>query len=127
MRLLLDTNIFLWCILDDIKLSKKVRDMILDADENYVSSASIWEVAIKKSIGKLDNDDDIENLADAISKSGFLELPITAKHAAAVHGLAYFHRDPFDRLLIAQAISEPLIFLTADKQLQEYSHLVKVV
>jgi PIN domain nuclease of toxin-antitoxin system len=127
MRVLLDTNVFLWCILDDAKLSKKARTMIVDADERYVSSASIWEVAIKKSLGKLDSDNSIENLAEAIEVSGFLELAITAKHAATVYELKHFHRDPFDRILIAQAIFEPLIFLTADKQLQKYSHLVKVV
>lgn len=127
MRLLLDTNIFLWSILDDVRLSKRTRTIIVNADERYVSSASIWEIAIKKSLGKLDGDNNIENLAEAIGASGFMELPISAKHAATVHGLAKIHRDPFDRLLIAQAICEPLIFLTSDKNLQEYSHLVKVV
>ena len=127
MRLLLDTNIFLWCVLDDARLSKKTREIILNADESYVSSASIWEIAIKKSIGKLDAGNDIGELADTIQASGFIELSITAKHAAAVQRLEQIHRDPFDRLLIAQAICEPLIFLTADKELQKYSDLVKVV
>lgn len=127
MRLLLDTNIFLWSILDDAKLSKNARTIIVNADERYVSSASIWEIAIKKSLGKLDSDNDIENLSEVIGASGFMELPISAKHAATVNGLANIHRDPFDRLLIAQAICEPLIFLTSDKRLQEYSHLVKVI
>lgn len=127
MRLLLDTNVFLWCILGDAKLTKKTKDMIVNADERYVSSASIWEIAIKKSLGKLDTQCDIGEVADAIQFSGFLELPITAKHASAVCALPHLHRDPFDRLLIAQAIGEPLNFLTADKQLQQYSHLVKLI
>ena len=127
MRILLDTNIFLWCILDDAKLSKKAKALIEDADERYVSSASIWEIAIKKSLGKLDSNNDIGNLTDAIEESGFLELPITAKHAATVYSLEQIHRDPFDRLLIAQAICEPLIFVTADTQLKKYSDLVKVI
>ncbi len=127
MRILLDTNVFIWCVLDDAKLKQKTKALIRDADERYVSSASIWEIAIKKSLGKLDSNDEIGNLTDAITESGFLELPITVKHAAAVYGLEQFHRDPFDRLLIAQAICEPLIFVTADAQLEKYSHLVKVI
>ncbi|MBA3602874.1 MAG: type II toxin-antitoxin system VapC family toxin [Parachlamydiaceae bacterium] len=127
MRLLLDTHIFLWCILDDAKLSKKAKAMIIDADERYVSSASIWEIVIKKSLGKLDYGNEIGELAKTIVDSGFLELSITAKHAEAVLRLAPIHRDPFDRLLIAQAMCEPLIFLTADKTLQDYSHLIEVV
>lgn len=127
MRLLLDTNVFLWSVLDDAKLTKKARAIILSAEERYVSSASVWEIAIKKSLGKLDSDNDISELVDAIDASGFLELAITAKHAATVYGLTHIHRDPFDRLLIAQAICEPLIFLTADALLQKYSPLVKVI
>lgn len=127
MRILLDTNIFLWCILDDAKLTKKTKDLIIEADERYISSASIWEIAIKKSLGKLDSNNEIENLTNAIEESGFLELPITAKHAAAVYHLKHIHRDPFDRLLIAQAICEPLIFITADVQLKKYSDLIKVI
>lgn len=127
MRLLIDTNIFLWCVLDDPKLTKKSREIILNADERYVSSASVWEIAIKKSLGKLDADDDISDLANSIKASGFLELAITAKHAAMVYELSPFHRDPFDRLLIAQTICEPLIFLTADAQLEKYSPLVKII
>lgn len=127
MRILLDTNIFLWCILDSPKLTKKARSLITSADERYVSSASIWEIAIKRSIGKLDSDGDLENLAESIEASGFLELPITAKHAASVFSLQQLHKDPFDRMLIAQAISEPLILVTADSMLAGYSHLVKIV
>ncbi|MBS0655288.1 MAG: type II toxin-antitoxin system VapC family toxin [Verrucomicrobia bacterium] len=127
MRILLDTNIFLWCIIDDAKLTKKAKDLIVEADERYVSSASIWEIAIKKSIGKLDSNNDIGSLADVIEESGFIELPVTAKHAATIFHLEHIHRDPFDRLLIAQAICEPLIFVTADMQLEKYSELVKVI
>lgn len=127
MRILLDTNIFLWCILDDSKLTKKARALITHADAIYVSSASIWEIAIKKSLGKLDTASDLEELSEAIEASGFLELPITSQHAAGVCSLKQVHRDPFDRILIAQAICEPLIFVTADKLLEPYSPLVKVI
>lgn len=125
MRLLLDTHIFLWCIKGDTKLPKSVRSKILHASEVYVSSASIWESTIKIALKKLDGN--INEIVDSIIESGFIELPITALHAAAVSVLPDIHRDPFDRILIAQAISEPLTFLTADAQLKNYSELVEVI
>jgi PIN domain nuclease of toxin-antitoxin system len=124
-RLLLDTHIFLWSIKDDRRLSKITRLKILHASDVYISSASIWEVAIKIKLKKLDAD--IDQIVDAIPESGFVELPITARHAATVCRLSDIHRDPFDRILIAQAISEPLTFLTADAELKNYSDLVEVV
>jgi PIN domain nuclease of toxin-antitoxin system len=125
MRLLLDTHVFLWCSTDARKLSKKTKEMIQDAIEVYVSSASIWEISIKVKTGKLDAN--VEELVSAIFSSGFSELPITAQHAAAVNQLADIHRDPFDRILLAQAIVEPLTFLTADETLKDYSPLVMIV
>lgn len=125
MRLLLDTHVFLWCVKDDKRLTKAARANLAGATEIYVSSASIWEAAIKAKLGKLDVD--VEALVSSIAESGFLELPVTAKHAAAVARLPDLHSDPFDRLLIAQAISEPLRFLTADDALSRYSDLVEVV
>lgn len=127
MRVLLDTHIFLWSIKDDRRLSKEARSKILNATEVYVSSASIWEACIKIKLNKLDLDVDISCIVAAIAQSGFCELPITATHAAAILGLADIHRDPFDRILIAQAISEPLTLLTMDSQLKEYSDLVCLV
>jgi PIN domain nuclease of toxin-antitoxin system len=91
----------------------------------YVSSASIWESTIKIKLKKLDAD--VNQIVEAIAESGFLELPITVYHAAAVSTLPDIHRDPFDRILIAQTISEPLTFLTADSQLRHYSKLVEVI
>jgi PIN domain nuclease of toxin-antitoxin system len=125
MRLLLDTHIFLWCVKNDRRLSKIVRSKILQATEVYISSASIWEATMKIKLKKLDAD--IEKLVEAIDESGFLELPITARHAIAVNHLPDIHRDPFDRILIAQAISEPLTFLTADTLLRNYSDLIEVI
>ena len=125
MRLLLDTHVFLWSIKDDRRLSKSVRNKILQATDVYVSSASIWEAVIKVKLKKLDID--IDEMVSAISASGFLELPITSHHAAAVLSLPDLHRDPFDRILIAQAISEPLGFLTADASLKDYSALVELI
>jgi len=125
MRLLLDTHVFLWCAKNDRRLSKNSRSKILNASEVYVSSASIWEATIKIQLKKLDVE--IEQLVEAIADSGFLELPITAQHAAAVARLPDVHRDPFDRILIAQTISEPLTFLTADALLKNYSDLVELI
>ncbi|MEI8124338.1 MAG: type II toxin-antitoxin system VapC family toxin [Parachlamydiaceae bacterium] len=125
MRLLIDTHVFLWCVNNDRKLTKKARSKILDADEVYVSAASIWEATIKIRLKKLDAD--VDALVEAITKSGFLELPITARHASAVNRLKDIHRDPFDRILIAQATVEPLIFLTADNGLANYSNIIEVI
>jgi len=125
MRILLDTHLFLWSIKDDRRLPKEARSKILHATDVYVSSASIWEICIKIQLGKLDiGKTDISHVVEAIVQSGFCELPITATHAAAVSSLADIHRDPFDRILIAQALCEPLTFLTVDTQLKAYSDLV---
>ena len=125
MRLLLDTHVFLWCVKDDKQLTKTARVILASATEVYVSSVSILEAAIKAKLGKLDAN--VDALVSAIADSGFLELPVTAKHAAAVGRLPDVHNDPFDRLLIAQAISEPLRFLTADDVLGQYSELVELI
>ena len=125
MRLLLDTHLFLWSVTDSPRLSAEARSSILAADEVYVSAVSIWEVAIKAGLGKIQGD--VRQLAEAIGGSGFVELPVTALHAATVAGLPPHHRDPFDRLLVAQATTEPLILLTADAALLEYSDLVRLV
>jgi len=125
MRLLLDTHIFLWCIRDDSRLTKPTRTKIQQASEVYVSSASIWEIQIKMNIKKLSGD--IREVLQAIDQSNYLELPITSQHVAVLSQLSDHHRDPFDRILIAQATFEPLTFLTADAQLKKYSDLVELV
>jgi PIN domain nuclease of toxin-antitoxin system len=125
MNLLLDTHIFIWCVDDDPQLSAAAWSMIETADAVYVSSASLWEATIKHQLGKLHVEP--ERLAGAVSASGFLELSISLRHAVAVGRLPPLHRDPFDRLLLAQAISEPLHLLTTDAQLVPYSPLVHQV
>jgi PIN domain nuclease of toxin-antitoxin system len=124
-NLLLDTHVFIWSVDDDPKLSAAAWSMIEEADAVYVSSASIWEATIKYQLGKLKVAPD--RLIDAVAPSGFLELSISLRHAAAVAHLPPIHRDPFDRLLLAQAISEPLHFLTADDKLTQYSELVRQI
>lgn len=125
MRILLDTHIYLWWLEDHPKLSTCARTLIGDATEVHVSSASIWEASIKAGLGKLDVD--VDALVAEIAGSGFSELQVSARHAAAVRGLADIHNDPFDRILIAQAICEPLRFLTHDGMLKGYSQLVEIV
>ena len=125
MQVLLDTHLFIWWLKDDHQLSKQARTAITKADMVYVSSVSIWEAAIKIQLGKLDAK--IGELVDSIESEGFLELPLKAKQAAIVTKLPTIHRDPFDRMLIAQAISEPLRFLTSNKILKDYSELVDIV
>ena len=125
MRLLLDTHIFLWATIDSPRLAPETRRLILSADEVYVSAASVWEIAIKSGLGKIEGD--IALVVGAIEGSGFLELPVRAIHAARVATLPLHHRDPFDRLIVAQAMTEPLTLLTADDVLSPYSELVRVV
>jgi PIN domain nuclease of toxin-antitoxin system len=121
-RWLLDTQIYLWFLADSPKLSRKAKREIASAAEVFVSAASIWEAAIKVGIGKLAVA--MGDLEAGIAASGFIELPVSVAHAARVADLPNHHRDPFDRLLIAQAICEPVHLLTADTALQVYSDLV---
>lgn len=125
MRLLLDTHIYLWALTDDRKLTPTARQLIQDAEEIYVSSASIWEASIKIGLGKLDAD--INQLVNEIEACGFRELSVCSSHAARVCTLPDIHRDPFDRMLIAQALCEPLRLLTADHQLAAYTELTLIV
>ena len=125
MRLLLDTHVFLWAVAGSPLLKPTVRQMIQDAEVVCVSAASIWDIAIKARLGKIQADP--HALATAIGASGFVELAVSARHAAGVMELPPHHNDPFDRLLIAQALHEPLRLLTADQTLTRYSDVVVVV
>ena len=125
MPLLLDTHVLLWCLQGSRKLSRRARARILAAPTVYVSSVSIWEIAIKVSVGKLNLDWD--ELVVQISQIGLQELGISHEHAAKIRLLPYFHRDPFDRMLVAQAICESMSLLTADRLLASYSELVEVI
>lgn len=123
MRLLLDTNILLWTLIGSPRIND-VKDLILSIDtEVFVSTASWWEIAIKTSIGKLDAD--VQMLRAASSQSGFLELPVLGIHAETLAKLPMLHKDPFDRLIVSQAITEPMRLLTSDSELEAYSSLVQ--
>ena len=125
MRLLLDTHVFIWGAMNDRRLCKNARGLIRKADEVFVSSASIWEIAIKAGLGKLDVDVDL--LVLEIHDSGFIELPVHSTHAVRVRNMPLIHRDPFDRILVAQAINGSLHLMTKDRKLAAYSHLVITV
>ena len=125
MKLLLDTHIVLWVLRDAAELSAAARSMIRNADVVFVSSVSWWEASIKVAAGKLAVDP--ARLQGHALAAGFEPLPITWTHALALHGLPPLHRDPFDRMLVAQAISEPLHLLTHDTALAAYSDLVTIV
>jgi PIN domain nuclease of toxin-antitoxin system len=119
---LLDTHVYLWAVTGHRALKPAARRLIEEADQAYVSAASIWEVSIKSRLGKIDAY--VDALCAAIGQSEFIELPVTAVHAAQLARLPSHHTDPFDRILIAQALVEPLRLLTADASLARYSDLV---
>jgi PIN domain nuclease of toxin-antitoxin system len=125
MRLLLDTHVFIWSVMDSRQLKAATRGHLASAEAVYVSAASIWEIAIKTRLGKMTGDP--AAFAAAIDASGFQELAVTAKHAAAVAKLPLHHSDPFDRLLLAQAFLEPLRLVTADKALAVYGGAIDLV
>ena len=125
MRVLLDTDILLWALCDHPKLSHKARKLIESATEIYISAATFWEMAIKVGLGKLDVD--LEEMRECCLESGFLELPITSEHAIAVKNLDHHHKDPFDRLIVATAMNEPIKLLTADLRLTQYTAWVILV
>jgi PIN domain nuclease of toxin-antitoxin system len=116
-RLLLDTHALLWWLADE-GLSLPARDAIADpANLVFVSAASAWEISIKKALGKLTAPDDLEGQVDA---SGFSPLPISLAHGLAAGQLPRHHEDPFDRMLIAQAVAEGLTIITRDKRFEDY-------
>lgn len=120
MRLLLDTHALIWW--DEDRLPRSVTAAIKTADEVFVSAASAWEVAIKSALGKLTARGTV---ADAIADYGFAALPISVDHADAVRTLPPHHRDPFDRLLVAQAQIERLTIVTRDPVFAQYDVAVR--
>lgn len=122
MRILLDTHVYLWWLEDSPRLSSEARRLIAEAESVHVSSASLWEAVIKIGLGRLEADP--ADLVAGIRKSGFIPLPITPEHTLALPGLSAHHKDPFDRMLLCQAITEPLRLVTTDGLLQSYSDLV---
>jgi len=128
MRLLLDTHIALWALTDDPRLSQRARALIDDpANQVLVSAATVWEIAIKHALGRDDMPISGDEALEWFRQAGYDLLPITPAHAAAVEHLPDHHRDPFDRLLVAQAITEPLRLLSRDPLVVRYGDAVIAV
>jgi len=118
-RLLLDTHILIWWLSDDRKLARAAREIIANPDNDVlVSAASVWEVAIKAALGRIDVE--LDDFEDEIVKSGFRPLPIGLRHAVTVGRLPAVHRDPFDRMLVAQASVEELRVVSHDRVFERY-------
>ncbi|HEY0735615.1 MAG TPA: type II toxin-antitoxin system VapC family toxin [Herpetosiphonaceae bacterium] len=125
MKLLRDTHTFLWFINGNAQLSNTARDLIQDAaNTSYISDASLWEIAIKLSLGKLALQQPFATfIPEQIRRNGFIELGITIRHSAYVAGMPFpvaDHRDPFDQLLIAQAIVEGMVIVSRDSKFDAY-------
>ena len=118
MKLLLDTHILIWWLSQERRLSQTEIDLITDSDNLiFVSAVTAWEIAVKKMIGKLEAPDD---LPAALAINNFLELPITIEHSQKLYQLPLHHNDPFDRMMVAQSMSEDLTFMTRDAKIAFY-------
>ena len=117
---LIDTHIFYWFINADLKLPDHIRDIILKEDNVYISICSFWEMTVKASIGKLELKNDIVDLINDCEQIGINVLPIKAEHLSALSVLPFVHRDPFDRMIISQAMAEDLTLITADEKILMY-------
>jgi PIN domain nuclease of toxin-antitoxin system len=126
-RLLLDTHFAFWWQTGDPRVTEEVRNVVEAADEVFVSSVSLWELTIKAGLGKVRID--LSAFAEQVESMGFTWLPIENAHILKLPVLRTFddHRDPFDRLLVAQSMSEPLILLTVDGKLARYGSTVRVI
>lgn len=118
-RVLLDTHTLLWWLADDSRLGPAARALIADErNEAWVSAASAWEISIKRALGKLEAPEDLDSI---VADEGFERLPVTFFHGEQAGALPPLHRDPFDRMLIAQAQAEGLELVTADERLAAYA------
>jgi PIN domain nuclease of toxin-antitoxin system len=125
LNLLLDTHVALWAITDNPKLSQKARDLIASPKTNvWVSAANVWEIAIKHSLGRGDMPVSGRDAMRYFQESGYRFLPVEAEHAVAVEELPAHHQDPFDRILVAQALVEPMRLLTHDPLVALYSDTI---
>lgn len=122
LNLLLDTHAFIWYLQDEPRLRRPTRELVDDPlNDVFVSAVAAWEIAIKAKLGKLEVPPNVAGwLPTQLTLNRFKQLPITVSHAAAVEGLPLHHRDPFDRLLIAQARAEQLTIVTTDAWFEAY-------
>ena len=121
MNLLLDTHALIWFLEGDNRLSQTARSFIENpSNTNYASIATFWEIAIKTSLGKLETKTSLTNLKYMLMENGIEILPITIEHTVLVSKLAFYHRDPFDRLLISQAMHENMSLVSRDEYFSQY-------
>ncbi|HWE06374.1 MAG TPA: type II toxin-antitoxin system VapC family toxin [Rhizomicrobium sp.] len=128
MRLLLDTHVLLWALIEPAKLGPDIHALLENPEHGILfSAASVWEMAIRVALGRGDFGVPPETIVEAALASGFIELPVRSAAALKVASLPHDHRDPFDQLLVAQAMTEPPALHTSDAQLEAYSGLVVLV
>ena len=121
MKLLLDTHVLLWAAGSPEQLPPDARVMLEDADNALLfSAASLWEIAIKRGLGRADFQVDVRVLRRGLLDNGYMELPITSEHTVFIESLPPIHKDPFDRILVAQATVEGITLLTADEVVAQY-------
>jgi PIN domain nuclease of toxin-antitoxin system len=121
MRLLLDTLILLWMSDEPALLSPSARELLGDpANQLHFSPVNIWEIAVKNAADRADFEVDTRAFRNDLAQRGFIELPVTSEHALAIGDLPLLHKDPFDRMLVAQAIVEGVVLLTSDASLARY-------
>jgi PIN domain nuclease of toxin-antitoxin system len=125
LNLLLDTHVALWAITDSPKLPRKARELIESPKSSiWISAATVWEIAIKHSLGRGDMPVSSQDALRYFLESGYRFLPVEPEHAAAVEDLPDHHADPFDRILVAQAITEPMRLITHDPVVARYSDTI---
>ena len=128
MKLLLDTHLLIWAAIGSDRLSAKARKSIEDPiNELYFSAASLWEIAIKNGLGRADFQVDARVLRRALLDNGYQELPITGAHTVSIESLPPIHKDPFDRILVAQATAEGITLLTSDVLVAKYPGPIRKV
>ena len=128
MKLLLDTHIVIWAAFTPDRLSQSAQSLIIDEENELLfSPVSLWEVATKRALGRRDFQFDSRVLRSNLLLNGYHELPITSQHAVAIDQLPDIHKDPFDRLLIAQSMVEGILLLTSDPTVAKYPAPVKLV
>lgn len=119
MKLLLDTHVLIWALSAPDQLPHHVTECLEDPDTTvYTSAANTWEIAFKAALGKIEAD--LDEITRAIPHTGFTELPVSIAHTARLHQLPHHHRDPFDRLLVAQGLDEGLTLVSHDARLRDY-------
>lgn len=128
MKILLDTHLILWAAVSPDDLPTEAYQLIEDeSNELFFSAASIWEIAIKSNLQKVDFHIDVRVLRRNLLDNGYSELPIESAHAVFIESLPQLHKDPFDRILIAQATEEGITLLTSDKQVAKYPGPIRLV